>query len=75
MLEKRESTPTSVILDEDGAIGKLYGDKTTPHMFVIASDGTLVYNGDEVGGRSFSRTALRRDSRCIIPSPARASRQ
>ncbi len=45
MMDKREASPTSLILDEDGTIGKLYGAKTTPHMFVIAADGTLVYNG------------------------------
>lgn len=37
--------PDAKILDESGAIGKLYGAQTTPHMFVIAADGTLVYAG------------------------------
>jgi peroxiredoxin len=36
---------TAKILDEKGDIGKLYGAKTTPHMFVIDKDGTLVYAG------------------------------
>ena len=31
--------------DHAGDIGHLYGMKTTPHMFVIAADGTLVYDG------------------------------
>jgi peroxiredoxin len=31
--------------DSSGAIGRLYGMKTTPHMFVIDKDGTLVYQG------------------------------
>ena len=31
--------------DSSGAIGHLYGMKTTPHMFVIAADGTLAYDG------------------------------
>ncbi len=34
-----------VLMDESGAVGKAYGAKTTPHMFVIAPDGTLVYAG------------------------------
>jgi peroxiredoxin len=34
-----------VLLDADGAVGKLYGAKTTPHMFVITPDGVLAYNG------------------------------
>jgi hypothetical protein len=36
---------TAWIDDSSGAIGHLYGMKTTPHMFVIAKDGTLVYDG------------------------------
>jgi peroxiredoxin len=31
--------------DSSGAIGHLYDMKTTPHMFVIAGDGTLAYDG------------------------------
>jgi peroxiredoxin len=36
---------TAWIDDHSGAIGHLYGMKTTPHTFVIAADGTLVYDG------------------------------
>lgn len=43
--EKRGAVPTNTILDEDGSIGKLYNAKTTPHMFVINAEGTLVYKG------------------------------
>jgi peroxiredoxin len=31
--------------DTSGAIGHLYDMKTTPHLFVIAKDGTLAYQG------------------------------
>jgi peroxiredoxin len=31
--------------DSAGTIGHLYDMKTTPHMFVIAADGTLAYQG------------------------------
>lgn len=34
-----------LLLDESGTVGKAYGALTTPHMFVIAADGTLVYQG------------------------------
>ena len=43
--EKRGAAPTNTILDPDGTIGKLYSAKTTPHMFVINEEGTLVYKG------------------------------
>lgn len=33
------------INDPEGTIGKLYGAKTTPHMFVIDAKGTLAYMG------------------------------
>ncbi len=37
--------PTAVLLDEDGSVGKAYGAKTTPQMFVVDAAGTLVYQG------------------------------
>jgi len=36
---------TAWIDDHSGTIGHLYEMKTTPHMFVIAKDGTLAYDG------------------------------
>ena len=36
---------TAWIDDSSGAVGHLYDMKTTPHVFVIAKDGTLVYDG------------------------------
>ena len=34
-----------VLLDESGQVGRAYGATNTPHMFVIAPSGTLVYAG------------------------------
>lgn len=42
---KRDAKPTAVILDEKGDIGRLYGAKTTPHMYVIDPAGMLVFQG------------------------------
>ncbi len=39
------AAPTAVLLDHDGKVGKMYGAKTTPHIFIINSEGTLVYQG------------------------------
>jgi peroxiredoxin len=36
---------TAWLDDSSGNIGRAYGMKTTPHMFVIAKDGTLAYAG------------------------------
>ncbi len=42
---ERGAAPAHVILDESGDIGRLYDAKTTPHMYIIAPDGTLTYQG------------------------------
>jgi peroxiredoxin len=34
-----------ILLDETGAVGKMYGATNTPHMFVVDGAGTLVYAG------------------------------
>ena len=40
-----KSSATEVLLDPKGEVGRLYGAKTTPHMFVVAKDGKLAYQG------------------------------
>lgn len=45
LTEKRDAHPTKVLLDPSGEVGRLYGAMTTPHMYIITSEGTLVYNG------------------------------
>ena len=42
---ERGATPAHVVLDESGDIGRAYGAKTTPHMFIITPDGTIAYQG------------------------------
>lgn len=37
--------PYPILTDADGKVGKAYGAKTTPHMFIIDKEGILVYNG------------------------------
>ena len=39
------ATPTAYMRDQEGTVGRLYGAKTTPHMYVINPAGELVYNG------------------------------
>lgn len=36
---------TALLLDESGAVGRSYGAKATPHMFVINPEGVLIYQG------------------------------
>ena len=41
----RGASYTHLVIDDLGKIGKLYGAKTTPHMFVIDANGHLAYSG------------------------------
>ena len=36
---------TALVLDPDGKVGRAYGAKNTPHMFVINPEGKVVYEG------------------------------
>lgn len=42
---ERKATPTHVLLDEKGDLGRLYDAKTTPHLFIVGKDGRLIYAG------------------------------
>ncbi|MEP6547930.1 MAG: redoxin domain-containing protein [Gammaproteobacteria bacterium] len=45
LTQSRNAAPTAVLLDPAGTLGRLYGAKTTPHMFVIDKNGALQYMG------------------------------
>ncbi|HEY8350975.1 MAG TPA: redoxin domain-containing protein [Sphingomonadales bacterium] len=45
LTKERDAAPTAVLLDEEGIVGKLYGARTTPHMYVIDEKGILRYMG------------------------------
>lgn len=40
-----EAAATAYLMDEDGTVGKSYGAKTTPHIFIVGPDQNLVYQG------------------------------
>lgn len=42
---KNSVAATAYLRDQAGDVGRLYGAKTTPHMFVINPAGVLVYDG------------------------------
>ena len=45
LTKKKGAAPHAVLVDEAGTVGSRYGARTTPHMFVISPDGTVVYMG------------------------------
>jgi peroxiredoxin len=56
-----------ILMDESGKVGRAYGAKTTPHMFIIGKDGKLFYSGaidddpspTQAGQRNYIISALR----------------
>jgi peroxiredoxin len=44
-IEKWKVHSSALLLDSDGKVGKAYGAKNTPHMFVINPEGKIVYEG------------------------------
>lgn len=44
-LKKEGAVPTAYLIDADGKVGRAYGARTTPHMFVISPEGNIVYAG------------------------------
>lgn len=44
-VKDNQSNVTATILDPSGKIGRAYGAKSTPHMFVINPKGLLIYDG------------------------------
>ena len=48
-----------ILLDASGEVGQMYEAKTTPHMFVIGTEGEVLYDGaidDDAAGKSESPT-------------------
>jgi hypothetical protein len=50
------AAPTAILVDEPGTIGRAFDARTTPHMYVIDPNGTLIYMGAIDDNRS-NRTA------------------
>jgi peroxiredoxin len=44
-LKQQGAAPTTALLDADGTVGRAYGAKTTPHMYIIDPGGKLQYAG------------------------------
>ncbi len=40
-----KSKATYILLDKDGSVGKAFGAKVTPHMFVLSKKGEVLYDG------------------------------
>ncbi|MBP9855392.1 MAG: redoxin domain-containing protein [Candidatus Omnitrophica bacterium] len=45
IMKENGAVPTAYLFDADGMVGKTYGAKTTPHMFLINPEGNVIYQG------------------------------
>ena len=45
LTKENGAAPNSVLVDAAGTVGRMYDARTTPHMFVINPEGTLLYMG------------------------------
>ncbi len=44
-MQGQQATATHTLMDEDGTVGKAYGARTTPHMYIVDPAGKLIYAG------------------------------
>ena len=69
IMANADAHPTAYLIDAEGTVGQLYGAKTTPHMFLIDPQATLIYQGaiddkptfdpnDIPGANNYLRNAL-----------------
>lgn len=44
-MQQGKAAPNATLMDIDGKAGRAFGARTTPHMYIVDSKGTLVYAG------------------------------
>ena len=44
-MQGHKAAATATLMDADGKLGKAYGARTTPHLYIVDPKGTLVYAG------------------------------
>ncbi len=65
-IARLHATVSAFLSDPDGKVGRLYGAKVTPTVFILGKDGKLAYQGamddgpdsDDLKGRNYIREAL-----------------
>lgn len=45
LTQQRGAAPSAVLLDPSGKLGHLYDARTTPDMYIVDPNGTLIYSG------------------------------
>ena len=69
-LEKNGWSGDAYLIDESGSVGKAYGAKTTPHMYIVqvADDGTatVLYNGAIDSIKSFKQADIAKATNYVL---------
>jgi peroxiredoxin len=65
-LRKQGAAPTAAALDADGAVGRAYAARVTPHMYVIDPNGMLVYAGAIDDIRSANPADVKRANNYVV---------
>ena len=55
-MRQQHAASTATLMDSEGKLGRAYGARTTPHMYVVDGGGTLVYAG-AIDSRPTARVA------------------
>jgi peroxiredoxin len=73
---QQNAAPAAVLMDTKGEIGRAYGAKVTPHMFVVDPSGTVVYAGAIDDKRSASPADVKTANNYVVAAltEARAGR-
>jgi alkyl hydroperoxide reductase subunit AhpC len=64
-LKKVGASPAAMLIDADGKVGRAYGAKVTPHMFVVSPEGAIVYRG-AIDDKRSTKPADVASSRCYV---------
>ena len=69
---KANKVIATALVDGDGAVGHMYGARTTPHCYVIDPKGTLAYDGaiDDKGSKNYVVDAVTAIKQGKAVSPA-----
>jgi AhpC/TSA family len=69
-MKEQGGAPTAVMLDADGKVGRAYGARATPHMYVIDPKGTLVYAGAIDDKRSTNAADIKTANNYVVQALA-----
>jgi peroxiredoxin len=73
LMKEKKASPTHVLLDHDGKVGKMYDAKTTPQMILISPEGVILYDGAIDSIRSSNPADIEKAENYLVKAFAEAS--